>query len=164
MKHLSISLSAILLTLALAFSGAAFTSRHSSGKTLQNAAFTSLHASVSTPPRAATTPISWSLKTRPGTASTPISWSLKTTHSATCTSLLKSSKQYIYYWYTVPDDSYNDYQTLDNEEYEWMWIYGWAVLVDTNPMGGTLIARGYMTNEYPHRMFPAAYLYAHYTY
>jgi len=120
MKRLSICLSAIALTLVLAFSGAAFTS------------LPSLIKKSPAPDK---------------------------THSPA----LKSAKQYIYYWYTYPDDTYNDWQTLANEEWEWEDVY-YGVLIDDDPMGGTLIAQGYMTNAYPHNMFPAAYIYAHFVY
>jgi len=67
----------------------------------------------------------------------------------------------LYYWYTYPDDSYFDRQTLSMEETEW-WIMLNYVQVDTNPSGGTLVARGYGTNNYPHAAPPLYYLYAHY--
>lgn len=70
--------------------------------------------------------------------------------------------QLAYYWYSWPADSYIDHQTLIVEELEW-WIVLGGVPVDTNPVGGTLIARGYLTNAYPHTAFPSQYLYAHYT-
>ncbi|HEY4338272.1 MAG TPA: hypothetical protein VGM89_20335 [Puia sp.] len=80
-----------------------------------------------------------------GTNSTP---SAKNTHY-----------QYYYYWYGYPADSFIDYQSLQVEELEyWIW-YGW--LVNTDPRGGTLIARGYLINTYPHVTFPSAYLYRH---
>jgi hypothetical protein len=69
---------------------------------------------------------------------------------------------YIYYWYSAPDDAYIDHQTLADEEFEW-WLMLWGVEVDSNPMGGSLLARGYMQSNYPHIAFPMIYLYAHYT-
>ncbi|HVS95768.1 MAG TPA: hypothetical protein VHE54_04755 [Puia sp.] len=168
MKHLSISLSAMLLTLALALTGAAFTSLHSSVKTTPGAASASLSSSVKTTPGAAFTSLHSSVKTTP-VACQQAPGNLSADKPAAASGrpfapLLKSSKQYIYYWYTEPDDTYNDYETLDNEEYELSWIYGGNLVVDTDPMGGTLLSEGYMTNEYPHRMFAAAYLYGHFTY
>lgn len=74
---------------------------------------------------------------------------------------LKPSYQYMYYWFTYPDDQYNDWETLANEEWEWGYIY-WGVEIDTNPMGGTLIAEGYMSNNIPHMGYAEAYLYAHF--
>ena len=70
-------------------------------------------------------------------------------------------KDFVYYWYTYPMDQYNDYETIADETYEW-WLWYGGVLIDTSPTGGTLIARGYQSNNYPHTMFPAAYLYAHF--
>jgi hypothetical protein len=71
-----------------------------------------------------------------------------------------AAAQTLYYWYTYPDDSYNDRKTIDDETYE-MWLY-YGVFVNTNPAGGTLIDRGYTNNAYPHTVFPSVYLYAHY--
>jgi len=65
-----------------------------------------------------------------------------------------------YYWYSYPDDTYNDYQSLSDEINE-MWAY-YGLPVDTNPGGGTLIERGYQNNSYPHIAFPVLYLYVHY--
>jgi hypothetical protein len=67
-----------------------------------------------------------------------------------------------YYWFTYPDDAYNDYASLDQEETEW-WIYYDGVVINTNPIGGTLIARGYPDDVYPHDKFPTVFLYAHFT-
>jgi hypothetical protein len=65
-----------------------------------------------------------------------------------------------YYWYTVPDDSYNDLTTISNEEDELFWEY--EVLVNENPSGGTLLMRGYINSSYPHNMPASVYLYGHY--
>ena len=65
-----------------------------------------------------------------------------------------------YYWYFYPDDTYNDEQTISDEEAE-LWIY-FGVMVDTNSSGGTLVAQGYQQNTYPHTSFPQVNLYAHY--
>jgi len=72
-----------------------------------------------------------------------------------------AARQAMYYWFFEPSDTYNDYQTLSNEEVE-MWIYYDGVLINTNPAGGTLIAEGYLSNAYPHVAFPYYYLYAHF--
>lgn len=65
-----------------------------------------------------------------------------------------------YYFYSYPDDTYNDYNDTDDEETE-MWIW-WDAPVDQNPSGGTLVERGYANNNYPHNQFPSVYLYAHF--
>ncbi len=67
----------------------------------------------------------------------------------------------LYYWYTYPDDVYNDHLSLQQETYEWWVFYGGLVGIDTNPIGGTLIARGFNNNYYPHYNYATAYLYAH---
>ena len=71
------------------------------------------------------------------------------------------ARQAMYYWYSEPSDTYNDYQTLSNEEVE-MWVYYDGTLINTNPSGGTLIEEGYLNNAYPHTEFPYYYLYAHF--
>ncbi|HXB08264.1 MAG TPA: hypothetical protein VNW04_14135 [Puia sp.] len=65
-----------------------------------------------------------------------------------------------YYWYTVPDDSFNDLTTTPNEENELFWEYD--VIVDQNSAGGTLLMRGYINNAYPHNMPASIYLYGHF--
>lgn len=67
--------------------------------------------------------------------------------------------QYSYYWFTYPGDAYIDHQTLAFEEIEWLVFYG--LLVNTDPRGGTLVARGYLIPGSPHSAPPAAYLYSH---
>lgn len=67
-----------------------------------------------------------------------------------------------FYWYSYPDDEYNDYADIYDEENYW-WYYYDGVVVNTNPIGGTLIARGYSGNSYPHGTTPSAWLYAHFT-
>jgi hypothetical protein len=69
------------------------------------------------------------------------------------------SMMYVYNWYTVPDDSFIDYETLSYEENEWIMILN--TNCDTNPMGGTLIAKGYLRSNYPHITYPDCYLYSH---
>jgi hypothetical protein len=70
------------------------------------------------------------------------------------------ARQVSYYWYSYPYDTYNDYNTLAEEEWE-MWVY-YDAPVNTDPAGGTLIERGYTNHVYPHE-FPAVYfLYVHY--
>ena len=72
----------------------------------------------------------------------------------------KDRFQINYYWYTYPADTYNDFEDLLVEELEW-WII-LLVPIDTDPVGGTMIARGYLTDAYPHTMYASEYLYAHY--
>lgn len=72
-----------------------------------------------------------------------------------------NTRTVLYYWYTYPDDVYKDHVSLQQETNEWWVYYGGMVGIDTNPIGGTLIARGYNNNYYPHYNFPTAYLYAH---
>ena len=64
-----------------------------------------------------------------------------------------------YYWYSAFDGSYNDDETLAWEEWE-MEIYYDCSNVNTNPVGGTLIEKGYTINN---PGFPAnVFLYAHF--
>jgi hypothetical protein len=98
----------------------------------------------------------------PGTASTrePVAGGTPTAKEKTPAPKEKDKFQINYYWYTYPADTYNDYENLTVEELEW-WIY-LLVPIDTSPTGGTLIARGYLTDAYPHTMYASEYLYAHY--
>lgn len=68
--------------------------------------------------------------------------------------------KWLYYWYTYPADTYFDQQTIPVEEFEWIYLLGTDV--NTNLAGGTLVARGYTTNNYPHAGFASVYLFAHY--
>lgn len=65
-----------------------------------------------------------------------------------------------YYWYSVPDDTYDCYNDPADEagklEVELQ------VQVDDDPFGGTEIMAGYINNEYPHMVWPTSFLYAHY--
>lgn len=70
-----------------------------------------------------------------------------------------SSRQTLYYWYSS-DDTYNDRKSL-NDEINEMWDYYW-VPITTNPSGGVLVEKGYLTNAFPHNNYPSVYLYAHY--
>lgn len=70
-----------------------------------------------------------------------------------------TSRQVEYYWYTWPGDTYNDENTLANEEYE-MWVY-YDAPVNTDPSDGTLIERGFVNNTYPHEFAPSYFLYVH---
>lgn len=74
-----------------------------------------------------------------------------------------ATRDIMYYWYTYPDDTYNDYASANTEAYEW-WIYYNGVIIDSNPIGGTLIAKGYIYNNYPHIANPQYFLYAHFYY
>jgi hypothetical protein len=67
---------------------------------------------------------------------------------------------YIYYWFIYPYDQYNDWATLSQESFEW-WVWLGGGVLNTNPMGGTLIACGYMSSVQPHIAYPAIYLYLH---
>lgn len=84
---------------------------------------------------------------------------LSPAHAASSTS---DTKRMMYYFYTYPDDVFHDYNSASAEEDYWWEALG-GVLVNTNPIGGTLVARGYQADYYPHMQPPSIYLYAHYT-
>jgi hypothetical protein len=65
-----------------------------------------------------------------------------------------------YYYYLADDDSYDAYNTVGAEIAHLQVLYG--TYVNTNPFGGTLVARGYINDWYPHTIWPASYLYAHF--
>jgi hypothetical protein len=70
-----------------------------------------------------------------------------------------ASRDVYLYWYDT-GDNYVDEATVSQEEYNLEVKYG--VLVDTNPMGGTLLERGYQDYGKPHFDFPLATLYGHF--
>lgn len=65
-----------------------------------------------------------------------------------------------YYYYWADDDSFDAYNTVSDEIVHLQGIVG--ATVNTNPLGGTLLARGYINNWYPHGVWPSSYLYVHY--
>jgi hypothetical protein len=67
--------------------------------------------------------------------------------SPTPTPLSPVSKPLVnfYYWYSAIDGSYNDWETLSYEIWEMEIYYG--VTVNTNPIGGTLIEKGFTMNN-----------------
>lgn len=75
----------------------------------------------------------------------------------------KATRFTSYFWFLYPSDEWNDYATLTDEETEW-WYYYDGVNINTNPLGGTLIARGYPNGAIPHNTFPTVFLYAHFYY
>ena len=67
----------------------------------------------------------------------------------------------LYYWYTVPYDSYNDRKTLPDEIFELWALYD--VLIDQDPTaGGYLLMKGYFNNAQPHNQLPQVLLYGHF--
>lgn len=72
-----------------------------------------------------------------------------------------SAKQgQLYYWYTQPYDQFNDQKTLADEKWELWSLY--FVLIDTDPIGGTLLMKGYFNNAYPHNQWALVFLYGHF--
>jgi len=69
-------------------------------------------------------------------------------------------KTLLLYWYTYPYDSYNDWKTTSDEEYELWVMYGFPV--DQTPGGGTLLMKGYYNDAYPHNQLPYVLLYGHF--
>jgi len=64
-----------------------------------------------------------------------------------------------YYWYLASGDVYDGWRTVTDEITSLETRYG--VSVDTDPRGGTLLARGYTLFGTPHLVWPSAYLYGH---
>jgi hypothetical protein len=64
------------------------------------------------------------------------------------------------FWYIDGGTVYDDWVSADIETGELEDEYG--VLVDTNPVGGTLLAGGYPIYGYPHLIFASSYLYGHF--
>ena len=64
-----------------------------------------------------------------------------------------------YFYYFEEDDSYDACNTVAGEIAHLQQLTG--CVVNTNPFGGTLLANGYYTNDYPHDDWPASHLYLH---
>ena len=64
------------------------------------------------------------------------------------------------FWYIDDGTVYNDWTSVDNETTEMEDEYG--VLVDTDPVGGTIVSIGYPVYGLPHDVYPSCYLYAHF--
>src|SRR5580693_4884003 len=74
---------------------------------------------------------------------------------------VKANYQVMYYWYLEPDDLYDQYADVADEEYE-LWVLYGGYVVNQIPTGGTLVAEGFLNNYYPHNEFPSAWLYVHF--
>ncbi len=64
-----------------------------------------------------------------------------------------------YYYFLVPTDTFDAYNTVADEIARLQSLTG--SYVDTNPFGGTLLAKGYTNNIVPHTIWPSSYLYLH---
>lgn len=69
-----------------------------------------------------------------------------------------SEKALVYYWYWSDGDNYISVNTTSGAISDLQMMTGYPV--DTNPFG-TKIANGYITNAYPHNMWPSVVLYHH---
>ncbi|HVW58975.1 MAG TPA: hypothetical protein VHC48_03030 [Puia sp.] len=69
-----------------------------------------------------------------------------------------AAKKALYYWYWADTDLYVTINTTSGaiDEFENMTGYS----VDTNP-NGTRLANGYLTNAYPHNLWPSVILFSH---
>ena len=65
-----------------------------------------------------------------------------------------------YHYYLASGDVYDGYYTVAQEISRLEVMYN--VFVDTNPLGGTLLARGYTVFGVPHMIWPASLLYGHF--
>lgn len=66
----------------------------------------------------------------------------------------------VHYYFYLYDDSYDGFFTTSQEIARLELTYD--VYVDTNPFGGTLLARGYANNSYPHTIWASVFLYGHF--
>ena len=64
------------------------------------------------------------------------------------------------FWYIDNGTEYTGYISVADETDDLEGEYD--VLVDTNPVGGTLLASGYPVYGYPHLIFASCYLYGHF--
>ncbi|HEY6902571.1 MAG TPA: hypothetical protein VI233_18060, partial [Puia sp.] len=63
-----------------------------------------------------------------------------------------------YYWF-LSGDVYDGFNTIPVEISRMEDLFG--VTCDTNPTGGTLVAKGYVMPFVPHLFFPSAFIYSH---
>ncbi len=66
----------------------------------------------------------------------------------------------VHYYFYLYDDTYDAFVTTSQEIASLELTYD--VYVDTNPFGGTLLARGYANNSYPHTLWASVFLYGHF--
>src|SRR5689334_20089159 len=64
----------------------------------------------------------------------------------------------LYYWYWADSDFFISFNTTSAEINDLQTMTGFPV--DTNPFG-TRVANGYISNVYPHNMWPTVVLYHH---
>ncbi|HVV07241.1 MAG TPA: hypothetical protein VHC96_23600 [Puia sp.] len=64
-----------------------------------------------------------------------------------------------YYFYLDDGDTFDAYNTVGDEITRLEVLLG--AFIDTNPSGGYEVARGYINNNYPHTIWPSAYLFEH---
>lgn len=139
MKPLSIRLLAIAGMLAVFLSG--FTAKPAAaGAAVTN---TTAAATIKTPLPAAT-----------------LHWLLAQSYLHFFDAPAKTKRDMSYYWYSYPSDAYVDYNTVANEEWS-IWLLLGGVEVDTNPMGGTLLEKGYLDYGHPHGVV-YVFLYGHF--
>ena len=71
------------------------------------------------------------------------------------------NRQVKYYYYNYPMDYFTEYNTVAGEISDLEATLG--VNVDTNPGGGgTVVAKGYFNNNFPHNMLPSIIFYAYF--
>ena len=71
------------------------------------------------------------------------------------------NRQVEYYYYNYPMDYFTEYNTVAGEISDLEATLG--VNVDTNSGGGgTVVAKGYFNNNFPHTMFPSVIFYAYF--
>ena len=66
----------------------------------------------------------------------------------------------VHYYFYLYDDTYDGFATTSQEIARLELTYD--VYVDTNPFGGTLLARGYANNNFPHTIWASVLLYGHF--
>lgn len=64
-----------------------------------------------------------------------------------------------FYWFTVPADAYDGYNTVTYEIGRMEMVTG--KFCDTDPTGGVLVARGYVLPIVPHVIWPSQFIFAH---
>jgi hypothetical protein len=64
-----------------------------------------------------------------------------------------------FYWFLTPSDSYDGFFSITIEIGRMEQLYG--LYCDTDPTGGTLVAKGYVLPTVPHVIWPSQFIFSH---
>ena len=110
----------------------------------------------------ATAPLSATAVTKAPYSASTLRWLIHQSflHTFDVPRAKKAKSDMSYYWYSYPSDGYVDYNTVAGEEWN-LWVGMGGVEVDTNPIGGILLEKGYLMYGTPHGVV-YEFLYGHF--